>query len=66
MSDKKFLSTLEVQELYGLDERAQANLRHTRQITYTKVGKRCVYTREWVEEYFNKKTVQAVGVGGTK
>jgi len=57
--EKKYLSTKDVEMIYGLSEKTQGNLRHKRKITYSKIGKNCVYLAVWVEEYINKNMVQA-------
>lgn len=37
----------------------QNNLRRLKRITYTKLGRNCVYKREWIEEYLNGNTREA-------
>ncbi len=39
--------------------RAQNQMRHKRDITYTKMAGRVVYKREWLEEYFNRYVTKA-------
>ena len=57
--EKKFLNSEEVTDEYGISSRLLITLRHKRKIQYTKIGKNCVYKREWIEEYIERNVVKA-------
>ena len=58
--ENKWLTPKEVTEKYPLlTERAQAQLRHRRQITYTLCAGKVIYKSEWVEEYLTRNMVKA-------
>ena len=37
----------------------QNNIRRLKKITYTKLGRNCVYRREWIETYLNSNIRKA-------
>ena len=57
--EKRFLSAEEVADEYGISPRLLITLRHKRKIQYTKIGRDCVYKREWIEEYLERNVVKA-------
>ncbi|MDD3466826.1 MAG: hypothetical protein PHE67_06700 [Campylobacterales bacterium] len=58
-SMKVLLSAKEVADEYGITAKLQVTLRHKRKIQYTKIGRDCVYKREWIEEYLERNVVKA-------
>lgn len=44
--------------LPSINKITQRNLRQHRKIKYTKLGNKCLYTREWIEDYLRKNTVE--------
>ncbi len=42
-----------------INKTTQRNLRLHRKLKYTKCGRNCLYTREWIEEYLAKNIVDA-------
>ena len=47
-----------VDGLPKINKTTQRNLRLHRKLKYTKCGRNCLYTREWVEEYLNNNIVE--------
>ena len=60
MENQKFISPDVVEADYGLKKNTQQGLRTKRKITYTKIGGRIVYLREWVEAYIEKNMVVSI------
>ena len=60
MSQNNFISPDVVEADYGLKKITQQNLRSSRKLTYTKIGGRVAYLREWVEEYIKKNMVVSI------
>lgn len=42
-----------IDQLPKISKTTLRNLRMHRKITYTRVGRNCVYKKEWIEEYIN-------------
>ena len=49
-----------VQILPAFSKTLLRNLRSSRRITYQKIGRECVYTKEALEEYLNSSTVKSM------
>ena len=60
MENQKFISPDIVEAEYGLKKTTQQGLRAARKLTYTKIGGRVAYLREWVEEYIKKNMVVSI------
>lgn len=43
-----------------INKTTQRNLRLNRKIKYTKLGKNCMYTRGWIEDYLNSNIVEPI------
>lgn len=61
---KKYYTTKEiakgVEGLPPITATILRNLRSARKIKYAKLGKQCVYTIEWIEDYLSKNTVEPI------
>jgi len=59
---KTYYTTEEVAKgidgLLPISEVTLRNLRQKRKIKYTKIGNKCAYKKEWLEEYINKNVVE--------
>jgi len=51
-----------IEGLPKLNLQLQNTLRMKRKITFSKIGNRVVYKREWVEEYLNNNTRKAEAI----
>lgn len=47
-----------VEGLPSIPKNTLRNLRSERKIKYSKVGNKCVYKKEWLEDYINKNIVE--------
>lgn len=55
-----WLTVEDVARLYPLlSERAQVQARYKKQLSYTKCAGKCIYKREWIEEYLMRNMVKA-------
>lgn len=59
---KKYYTSSELEQgiegLPKITKVTQRNLRSARKLKYTRCGRDCLYTREWVEEYLDMNTVE--------
>ena len=46
-----------IEGLPSISETTLRNLRQQKKLKYTKLGNKCLYTKEWIEEYLNKNIV---------
>lgn len=47
-----------VEDLPPISLTTLRNLRLSRKLKYTKLGKECIYTKEWIEDYLNSNIVE--------
>lgn len=61
---KKYYTTDEVAQGVGdlppISRVTLNNLRAARKIQYSKLGNKCVYKIEWIEDYLRKNTVEPI------
>lgn len=59
---KKYYTSDELAEgidgLPKISKSTQRNLRFRRKLKYTTCARKCLYTREWVEDYLNSNIVE--------
>jgi len=59
---QKYYTSEELQKgidgLPKINKTTQRNLRLHRRLKYTKLGRNCLYTKEWVEEYLKSNIVE--------
>lgn len=46
--------------LPSISKTTQRNLRLHRKIKYTKLGRNCVYTKTWIQEYLDSNIVETI------
>lgn len=60
--EKKYYTADEVAEgiegLLPISKTTLRNLRQLRKITFSKIGNKTVYKKEWIEDYINGNTVK--------
>lgn len=61
---KKYYTSKEVENgidgLPAIKENTLRSLRQNRKIKYTKIGKECVYQKEWIEKYIESNIVETI------